>query len=228
MGTDDAVRNLVEEVLELDVGSVSHTVDSCTSVCEGATGSVAAVATLGLCGGLCDKALEMIKDGVLTPSQGFMDNVVQKVEIDVLTEVGNLQDISKGNVAEVSLLLLETLVSSDASLEVCVQACGSAPYVGMVFTIMGICDDICERSQELIAEEIANPSDNFTEKVLEEMEDLVNDKIEEFSDPQTACNTVCTNAGEHYLGWFGECCAEDICVDNVCPVVAENIDIAVA
>merc|ERR1712150_243586 len=205
-------------------GSVSHTVDSCTSVCEAATGSsVAVFATLGLCGGLCDKALEMINGGGVTPSQGFMDNAVQDVGMDVLTEVVPLQDVSKDDVAKVARLLLETLVSSHATLEVCVQACDSAPYVGVAFTILGICDDVCERSQELIAEEIAHPSDNFIEKVLVEMEDLVTDKIEEFSDPQTACNIVCTNAGEHYLGWFGKCCAESICVDNVCPVVAENI-----
>merc|ERR1711936_779637 len=117
-------------------------------------------------------------------------------------------------------------IHCEATVTACTYGCtgAAAYYLGPFAPVASfVCPDACDRGLELAEDQAHNPSDNFLDKAAASMQEYVEEKVDQATDPQKACVAVCTTTAKRYLGLYGACCAQQLCEDEVCPRVLANI-----
>merc|ERR1711936_1263103 len=133
---------------------------------------------------------------------------------------------TSGEQEDIAEFLLDN-IHCDATVMACTGACtaGAATYLGpFAGAAAFVCPDACDRGLEQAEDQAHNPSDNFLDKAAASMQEYVEEKVDQATDPQKACVAVCTTTAKRYLGLYGACCAQQLCEDEVCPRVIENIN----
>merc|ERR1712244_29391 len=146
--------------------------------------------------------------------------------------MGAFNWISSLNHSQISCLLCNPIMLDNIHCEATTQACtvacvaSASYYLSPAFSPFAsyFCPKVCDRGLELAENQAKNPSDDFVANAAASMQEGVEEEIATATDPQKACVAVCTTSAKRYLGLYGACCDQQLCEDEVCPRIIDNIN----